>query len=77
MKTLSCKYIGLQPTLDKPMPLFNLLEPLAEHPANSTVGEQTIRDAGYEVPAIEAEKARIDYENFCNKIDNTQHSTQT
>lgn len=68
MKIISCCYLGLQPTLDKPMPLFNLLEPLAEHPVNSTVGEQTIRDAGYEVPAIEAEKSRMDIEKY-NHVD--------
>ena len=67
MKTANCVYLGLQHTLDAPIALYNLKEQIAEHPINSTVSEISLASCGYEVPAIEAEKARIDKEKLNTK----------
>ena len=67
MKPIACKYNGL--TLD--VPLFILEEPLPDHPAGSTVSEETINRNGrfilYPVAEIEMlrkicdDRREIDY----------------
>ena len=41
-KTVRVKYIGVQQFRDMAFPLYNLLEPMGEHPVNSTVSDNTI-----------------------------------
>ena len=41
-KTIRCKFIGVQHCKNISFPLYNLLEPMGEHPVNSTVSDNTI-----------------------------------
>ena len=46
-KTVRVKYIGVQQFRDMAFPLYNLLEPMGEHPVNSTVSHSTILTHGF------------------------------
>ena len=41
-KTVRVKFLGYQVWGKGKFPLYNLLEPLGEHPVNSTISENTI-----------------------------------
>lgn len=60
MKTANCRFAYVQPSLVRgfePMAMFNLLEAVPGHAANSTVSAPTLALAGYAVPAEEAARA--------------------
>ena len=46
-KTIRCKFIGVQHCKNISFPLYNLLEPMGEHPVNSTVSHSTILTHGF------------------------------
>ena len=46
-KTIRCKFIGVQHCKNISFPLYNLLEPMGEHPINSTVSHSTILTHGF------------------------------